>query len=138
MSDEAFASVRRKGFQQPYDRDKLLARLDELLEKHNESRREAAIAAGLDHQGLNRIYYGMRPSVTTCILLANHWGLNPNEMLVYAGWPELDMFKIETKSAEDLPPEAVDVALTLAKIPDPGTRKKVAEAIQTLLAQYFS
>ena len=72
-----------------------------------------------------------------CILLANHWKVNPNELLTLAGWPELEVFKIETKSAENLPPEAVDVALDLAKIPEPGTRKKVAEAIRTLLAQYF-
>jgi hypothetical protein len=137
MSDEPFAKIRRKGFQRPYNREKLLARLDELLEQHNETRREAALAAGLDHQGLNRIFYKMRPGIMACILLANHWKVNPNELLTLAGWPELEVFKIETKSAENLPPEVVDVALDLAKIPEPGTRKKVAEAIRTLLAQYF-
>jgi hypothetical protein len=39
---------------------------------------------------------------------------------------------------ENLPPEAVDVALDIAKIPDPRTRKQVAEAGQVLLKRYFS
>ena len=72
-----------------------------------------------------------------CILLADHFGVNPNEFLQLAGYPPLKVFDIETKSAERLPPEAVDVALDLARIPDPGVRKAVAEAMRTLLKQYF-
>ena len=34
-------------------------------------------------------------------------------------------------------PEAVDVAMDLARIPDPGMRKAVAEAMRALLKQYF-
>jgi hypothetical protein len=137
MGKEPFAEVRRKGMSKSYDRQKLLDRLNELLVQHNESRREASLAAGLDHQGLNRIYYGMRPGITACILLANHWEINPNELINLAGWPTLEIFKIKTAGADKLPPEAVEVALAIAKIPNPGTRKKVSEAIKTLLTQYF-
>ncbi len=137
MGKEPFAEIRRKGMNKSYDRQKLLDRLHELLLQHNESRREASLAAGLDHQGLNRIYYGMRPGITACILLANHWEINPNELITLAGWPALEVFKIKTARADKLPLEAVEVALAIAKIANPGTRKKVSEAIKTLLTQYF-
>ena len=72
-----------------------------------------------------------------CILLADHLGVNPNEMLELAGWPPLKAFGIHTESAEALPPEAVDVARDIARISSPALRQQVAEAIRTLLKKYF-
>jgi hypothetical protein len=91
----------------------------------------------LDHQAVRRVFEGFRPSMPTCILLANHFEINPNELLDLAGQPTLKAFEIQTASAEHLPPEAVEVALRISKIKDPGTRKQVAEAIQVLLQKYF-
>ena len=68
-----------------------------------------------------------------CILLANHWGINPNKLLMLAGWPTLKAFDIHTESAEHLPPKAVDVAKEIARIPNPVTRKTVAEEILKLV-----
>ena len=81
---------------------------------------------------------GHRPAFHICILLADHFGINPNELLELANWPRLKTFDVRTASAESLPIEAVDVAFDIAKIPDPGTRKEVAEAIRTLLKKYFA
>ena len=67
-----------------------------------------------------------------CILLADHWDINPNELLLLADWPVLKAFDIHTESAENLPPEAVQVAKEIARIPNPGTRKTVEEAILIL------
>ena len=121
-----------------YDHKPFTARIHKLLEERNESYREAALASSLDHQALHRYLSGYRrPHMHACILLADHFGVNPNEFLQLAGYPPLKVFDIETKSAERLPPEAVDVALDLARIPDPGVRKAVAEAMRTLLKQYF-
>ena len=72
-----------------------------------------------------------------CILLADHLGVNPNEMLELAGWPPLKVFEIHTESAEALPPKAVDVARDIARISSPALRQQVAEAIRTLLSKYF-
>ena len=55
----------------------------------------------------------------------------------HTGWPALKAFDIHTESAAHLPPEAVDVAKEIARIPNPGTRKTVAEAILTLVRKYF-
>jgi hypothetical protein len=72
-----------------------------------------------------------------CILLADHFGINPNEILQLAGWPSLRAFDIHMESAENLPSEAVDVAKEIARIPNPGTRKEVAQAILILVRKYF-
>ena len=122
---------------EPYDRDTFVAKIKSLLEQRNESGREAALKASLDHQSIHRVFRGNRPSIATCILLADHFDINPNEFLELASWPKLKVFEIETKSADRLPPEAVDVALDIAKISEQNTRKQVAEAIRTLLKQYI-
>jgi len=138
MSDELPIAKRKKiSYERPYDPAPVVKRLKELLEKHNESYREAALACGLDHQGVRRILEGYRPSIPTCILLANHFDINPNELLDLAGQPTFKAFEIHTASAEHLPPEAVEVALRLSKISEPGLRKQVADAIMVLLQKYF-
>jgi hypothetical protein len=43
--------------------------------------REASLKAGLDHQAIRRVLDGQRPNMTACILLGNHFGVNPNEFL---------------------------------------------------------
>jgi transcriptional regulator with XRE-family HTH domain len=138
MSDELPIAKRKKiSYERPYDPVPVVKRLKELLEQRNESYREAALATGLDHQAVRRIFEGFRPSMPTCILLANHFDINPNELLDLSGQPTLKAFEIQTANAEHLPPEAVEVALRISMIKDPGTRKQVAEAIQVLLHKFF-
>jgi transcriptional regulator with XRE-family HTH domain len=137
MTDLPIARARRIAYEKPYDPEPMVERIQTLLKKHNESYREAALRSGLDHQAVRRVLSGQRPSFTACILLADHFGVNPNEFLELAGLPKLKAFNIQTASADGLPTEAVDVAMDIARIQNPGTRKQVAEAIRTLLAQYF-
>ena len=121
----------------PYNSKPFVARLTQLLAERNESYREAALKSGLDHQSVRRIVeVGQRPHMHTCILLADHFEVNPNEFLQLASYPTLKAFDIHTESAEHLPPEAVSVAKDIARISNPKVRKAVAEAIQTLLKQY--
>ncbi len=135
--DKPIAKARRETLQKPYDPEPIIARLRELLEKHNESYREASLRAGLDHQGVRRVLEGQRPSMHICILLADHFGINPNEFLMMAGWPALKIFDVRGMDTENLPPEAVDIALAVAKIPDQGTRKAIADAMLILLKKYL-
>ncbi len=132
------AKVRKEGYQRKYDPKPFVARIKELLEERNLTSRAAALGARLDHQAMYRIYDGKRPNMMACILLADYFELNPNELLDLAAWPTLEIFEVRTKNAEKLPPEAVDVAMDIAKIENPGVRKEVAKAIRTLLAQYFT
>jgi len=137
MTDLPIAEARRQARTRPFDAQPLIDRIDELLKQNKDSFREAALEAGLDHQAVRRIRAGNRPQMHVCILLADHFGVNPNELLHLAGWPTLKIFDIETESAEKLPPEVVAVAKELARLPNPGTRKAVSEAILTLVRKYF-
>ena len=107
MDDLPIAKAVRRTRANKYDPAPLKQRIDELLKQHKESFREAALSSGLDHQAIRRIRAGYRPNMPVCILLADHWGINPNELLMLAGWPTLKAFDIHTESAAHLPPEAV-------------------------------
>lgn len=135
---ESIASGRRRTKAKTFNPKPFAARIDQLMGERNISMRQSGIESGLDHESIRRIKAGDRPDMTYCILLANYFDINPNELLQLADWPTLNAFDIKRASAENLPPEAVDVALDIAKIPDPGTRKEVAKAVRVLLKKYFS
>ena len=137
MDELPIAKAKRKARLEPYDSRPMIQRIEELLKHHNESFREASLDSGLDHQAIRRIRAGFRPQIEVCILLADHFGINPNELLQLAGWPTLKAFDIQTENAENLPPEAVSVAKEIARIPNPSTRKAVADAILVLVRKYF-
>ncbi len=132
-----FAKAKRQALNAELDLDTLIQRITRLLELRNESLREAALRSGLDHQALRRIMGGQRPNMIACILLADHFGLNPNDFLKLAGWPTLKAFDIQISSAENLPVEAVEVAKDIARIDNPRERSEICAAIRTLLAKYF-
>ena len=132
---EPIAQIRRRTRDSGYDPQPFITRLNELLNKQKESYREAALSSGLDHQAVRRILVGQQPSMTNCILLADHFGVNPNEFLRLAGWPTLSAFDKDSINSQNLPPEAVEVAVELAKISNPGTRKEFSIAFLTLIKQ---
>ncbi len=136
--EKPIAKARREAIHSPYDPEPLINRIKELLEKKNESYREASLRAGLDHQAIRRIFAGKQPQMHVCILLADHFGINPNEFLQMAGWPTLKVLDVKSVNMQSIPPEATAVAMAIAKIPEPGVRKEVTEAILTLLKKYFS
>lgn len=137
MDNTPIAKRVRTAYEQPYDPAQLVKRLTELMVKHNESYRETALRSGLDHQGVRRILSGQRPKMVSCILLAEHYGLNPNEFLSLAGLPKLKVFDIQTETTKNLPVEAVEVAKAVSRIQSPKKRKEVAQAILTMVNHYF-
>jgi hypothetical protein len=134
---ESLAAGRRRAKAKTFNPKPFTARMEQLMNDSKLSMRQSGIESGLDHESIRRIKAGDRPDMTYCILLADYFDINPNEFLQLADWPTLKVFDIKRASAENLPPEAVDVALDIAKIPDPGTRKEVAKAIRVLLKKYF-
>ena len=135
--NKPIAKAQREAKGIDYNPQPLIERLKGLMEKHNESYREAGMDAGLDHQAIRRILAGQRPAMVNCILLADHYGINPNEFLQLGGWPMLKTFDVSAVDNKRLPPEAVEVAVALAKIENQGTRKEVAQAILTLVRKHF-
>lgn len=136
--EEPIAKARREAIHASFDPEPLIARIKELLKKHNESYREASLRSGLDHQAIRRILSGQKPQMHICILLADHFGVNPNEILQLAGWPTLKALDVSVVDAGNLPPEATEVALAVAKISEPGVRREVTDAILILMKKYFS
>lgn len=134
---EPIAQTRRKARARVYEPEPFINRLEALLKQHNQSYREASLGAGLDHQAIRRILAGQRPQMHICILLADHFGINPNEFLALADWPTLKLFEVRSVVGENLSPEAVEVAVQIDRIANPGTRRAVAEAIKTLVSKYF-
>ena len=136
--DTPFAKAKRKAMAANYNQQALADRLRQLLETRKETAREAALASSLDHQAMRRFLAGHRPNMIACILLADHFEVNPNEFLQLAGWPILKAFVIHTVSAEALPPETVELAKDVARIAEPGLRREIIIAIRTLLKKYFN
>lgn len=130
---EPISQARRRTRESDYDPQPFIARLNELLKKNKESYREAALSSGLDHQAVRRILAGQQPSMTNCILLADHFRINANEFLALAGWPTLKAFEIQAFNQEQLPSEVVEVAFAFAKVSNPGIRKDMAAAFLTLI-----
>jgi transcriptional regulator with XRE-family HTH domain len=132
-------AARRRALKQHYDSKPLQARLQQLLKAHNESYREAALRSSLDHQALGRVLrVGMRPAIQTCILLADHFDINPNELITLAGHAPLKMFEVKAIKGQPLPPEVAELALKIASIQGAATRKAVVQAASLLLAKYFN
>lgn len=140
MKDKPLSKQKKDSKKKRFDPEPLITRLEQLMSEKNLSMRQVGIESGLDHQVIRRLkeVQAKRPNMTYCILLADYFEVNPNEFLQLAGWPQLKVFDIRHVSVDNLPPEAVDVALDIAKIPNSRTRKQVAEAVRVLLKEYFS
>ncbi len=136
MKETPIAKAKKISKDKNYDAEPLRQRILQLLKQHNESFRGASLDSGLDHQGIRRVLSGQKPNIISLILLADHFGVNPNELLLLADWPRLKAFDIETRNAEKLPVEAVDVALALSRIKEPKKRKDTAQAFLTLLRNF--
>jgi transcriptional regulator with XRE-family HTH domain len=129
---ETIANLKRMARAANYDPEPLVKRIKELLADRNLSARSAAIQAGLDHQAIRRLQkVDSRPDMTTCIMLADFFDVNPNEFLELAGWPTLKAFELRAATAT-VGPEAVAVAVSIANIQDPARRKRVAGALKAL------
>ena len=136
--EEPIAKARREAIHAIFDSEPLISRIKDLLKKHNESYREASLRSGLDHQAIRRILSGQKPQMHICILLADHFGVNPNEILHLAGWPTLKAFDVSIIDPSNLPPESTEIAMAVARISEPGIRREVTDAMLTLLKKYFT
>jgi transcriptional regulator with XRE-family HTH domain len=121
-----------------YDPERLAQVLDELRQTRNESYREASLNAGLDHGALRRyIADGRRPQRQALIALADHFGVNPNELLPLAGYPPMKLFQQVAVDPDSLPSDLGDLVADLQRIPDRSQRRKLVEAVRVLLAGYL-
>ena len=109
-----------------YDREQFVTFVTRLLEERNETYREAAIKAGLDRSSVWRfLNKGTRPHRDACILLAQHFEVNPNEMLAVAGYNPIALFDLSLADPDEFPPEVKALAGALTEIPDAERRRRL-------------
>lgn len=122
-----------------YDPTRLVALMEQLLEQRNESYREASLRAGLDHGAVRRyMRAGHRPDREALLLLADHFGVNPNDLLVAAGYAPLKMFERERTDLDSLSPDVRALAQDLERIADPVLRRRLVAAIRLLLEGHLA
>jgi hypothetical protein len=96
--------------------------------------REAALAAGLDHGAMSRfITQRQRPNRESCIAIADHFRLNPNEVLVRAGYQPMHFFDRTLVDPEALPPDVLELAGYLSRIEPLSLRRRLCLLIREFL-----
>jgi hypothetical protein len=117
-----------------YDREAFAEYLKALLQERNETPRAASLGAGLDHGALMRyIKHRQRPTRESCIALADHFGVNPNEVLTRSGYEAMHFFDRSLVDPKAYPPEVEDVASLLARLEPVSYRREVCRAVHALL-----
>lgn len=120
--------------EQAYDCDAFATYLRQLLDEHNESMREASMAAGLDHSALYRFATEhQRPTRDSCIAIADHFDLNPNEVLTRAGYPPLHFFDRSLVDPQAQPPYVAKLASYLSRISPPSRRRQICQSLLRML-----
>ncbi len=126
------AEAKRRARFAQYDPTRLIQITTEKLSATGETQRGASELAGLDHAAVDRILAGQRPNFVTCLFLADHWGINPNELLEAAGWPPMDIFN----HYSELSDEARQLALRLHAMTDKDDRLKAFQILNSVLDHF--
>jgi len=122
-----------------YDPARLVAVLEKLLTERNESYREASLRSGLDHGAVRRYMRDdQRPSRGALLALADHFEVNPNDLLVRAGYQPMKMFERDTVALTGLTSDVRQLADDLERIGDPVLRRRLTEALRLLIAGYLA
>jgi len=120
------------------EKDELAVFLARLLEERNETMRQASLGAGLEHGAMHRyVKDKRRPRRESCLALASHFEVNPNEVLVRAGYKPMPYFDPSLLGAEDYPPEVKEVATLLTRIPGFTARREMCQAVGEVVELYL-
>lgn len=118
---------------QDYEVDRFRNFVKPLLEQLDESYRQASMSAGLDEAALSRYFRGTQPMRDACIALADHFGINPNEMLKAAGYDPLHFFDRRLIDPNAIPPDVEQFLGEIMKIETATIRKEMIEALRQVL-----
>jgi hypothetical protein len=119
-----------------FDPQRLAEVLDRLRRARNESYREASLRAGLDAGAVRRyIVLHQRPAPEALFALADHFEVNPNDLLELAGYHRIP--QLDRPPREALPADVRPLVEDLARIADPALRQQLIRAIRVLLAGFL-
>jgi hypothetical protein len=121
-----------------YDPEPLVRMLEHLRAERNESYRAASLNAGLDPETMRRYCVRkQRPQMQALIILADHYRVNPNDLLQAAGYRPLELFERVEVDPESVPSDVKELMDDLSRIADPVLRRRVVEAIRLLIAGHL-
>jgi hypothetical protein len=116
-----------------YDVKRFREFVEPLLEERNESYRQASMSANLDETAISRYFRGTQPVRDACIALADHFGINPNEMLKAAGYDPLHFFDRRLIDPNAIPPDVEQFLGEIMKIENETIRKEMIDALRQVL-----
>ena len=111
--------------------------LRQQLDESEESYRGASVAAGLNRSAISSYLKGARPMRDACIALSDHFGINPNRMLVAAGYEPLELFDRRAIDLSEVTPEGKRILEKLDQITDPKIRRQLFRVIDVMLDGYL-
>jgi transcriptional regulator with XRE-family HTH domain len=117
-----------------YDPVRFQNLLRRLLDKSGESYREAGLASGLSEATISnymRETNPARPMRDICIALADHFGVNPNQLLEAAGYKRLDIFDLRLRHT--LPQNIDSFVDELLAIEDEEQRNEILDYLRQML-----
>ncbi len=120
----------RKSDYDPIPFQELLRRL---LDKFGESYRAASSAADLHPTTVSNYMRGMRPMRDACIALADHFDINPNELLKAAGYEPLHFFDRRLVDPNALPPDVERLVGEIMLLEDATARQEMVDALRHAL-----
>ena len=118
---------------QDYDVNSFRDFVEPLLEQREESYRQASMEAGLDETAISRYFRGTHPMRDACIALADHFGINPNEMLEAAGYEPLHFFDRRLIDPNALPPDIEQLMGEIMKIENKNVRQEMVKTLHQVL-----
>ncbi len=128
-----------KGYKKDYDHMRMVNALKDLMANQNESMREASMRSGLDHGAIRRyVCYNQRPTIGSTLLMADHFGVNPNDLLELAGYAPMKMFEREALEPDKVTPEVLALVRDLGRIGDLVLRRRLVEAMRLLIGGYVT
>ncbi len=126
-----------KGYKKDHDYTRMVNALKDLMANQNESMREASLRSGLDHGAIRRyVCYNQRPTVGSTLLMADHFGVNPNDLLELAGYAPMKMFEQKALESDKVTPEVLALVRDLGRIGNLVLRRRLVEAMRLLIGGY--
>jgi len=119
-----------------YDPTAFQELLQRMLEKTGESYSAAARASGLHQTTISnylRETSPSRPMRDACIALADHFGINPNEMLEAAGYEPLHFFDRRMIDPNAMPPDIDQLTGEIMQIEDDIVREEMVDTLRQVL-----
>ena len=115
-----------------FNAKKLTDYLAEVLESRGLNMRQVSLQAGLNPGTVSSYMQGKRPHRDACLLLAEAMGVNPNDLLVAAGYKPLPILDRSLIDPAEFPPDVKEFAAELSRY-DWERRREIMAAVRTLL-----